>query len=63
MPLAIAYAVIGVGDMQEALDLWVGRFGMGWHSDGHSGTSETDSPRLTGEAPCSFGVCRECGGR
>lgn len=28
MPLAIAYAVIGVGDMQEALDLWVGRFGM-----------------------------------
>lgn len=28
LPLAIAYAVIGVGDMQEALDLWVERFGM-----------------------------------
>ncbi|MGE0583136.1 MAG: VOC family protein [Steroidobacteraceae bacterium] len=27
-PLAIAYVVIGVGDMQEALDLWVNRFGM-----------------------------------
>lgn len=28
LPLAIAYAVIGVGDMNEALDLWVERFGM-----------------------------------
>jgi len=27
-PLAIAYVVIGVADMNEALDLWVGRFGM-----------------------------------
>lgn len=27
-PLAIAYVVIGVGDMNEALDLWVHRFGM-----------------------------------
>jgi len=28
LPLVIAYAVIGVGDMNEALELWVGRFGM-----------------------------------
>lgn len=28
LPLVIAYAVIGVGDMNEALDLWVERFGM-----------------------------------
>ena len=27
-PLAIAYVVIGVGDMNEALELWVNRFGM-----------------------------------
>jgi len=28
LPLVVAYAVIGVGDMNEALDLWVHRFGM-----------------------------------
>lgn len=28
IPLAIAYVVIGVGDMNEALGLWVDRFGM-----------------------------------
>ncbi|MBV6423656.1 MAG: hypothetical protein NAOJABEB_01457 [Steroidobacteraceae bacterium] len=28
VPLAIAWVVIGVGDMREALDLWVGHFGM-----------------------------------
>ncbi|MGD9599108.1 MAG: VOC family protein [Steroidobacteraceae bacterium] len=28
VPLAIAWVVISVGDMKEALDLWVGHFGM-----------------------------------
>lgn len=28
IPLAFAYVVIGVGDMNQALDLWVERFGM-----------------------------------
>src|SRR5690606_3576921 len=28
LPLAVAYTVIGVGDMNEALGLWVGHFGM-----------------------------------
>lgn len=28
LPLAIAYVVIGVGDMNEALDLWANHFGM-----------------------------------